>query len=50
MHFVSVLAIFKNEGMNIKEWIEHYIWQGIEHFYLINNDSTDNYKKILLPY
>lgn len=47
---LAVLAIFKNESMIIKEWIEHYIWQGVEHFYLINNDSSDNYLNIIQPY
>lgn len=38
---LSVMAIFKNETMNLKLWLEHYIWQGVEHFYLIDNDSND---------
>lgn len=49
-YFLSVLAIFKNEAMNIKEWIDHYLWQGVDHFYLINNGSTDEYKNILDQY
>ena len=47
---LAVLAIFKNESMIIKEWLEHHIWQGVEHFYLINNDSDDNYLEIIQPY
>ena len=43
MHNLSVLAMFKNEGMIIKDWIEHYLNEGIEHFYLIDNGSTDDY-------
>lgn len=46
----GVMAIFKNESMNLKVWIEHYLWQGVDHFYLINNNSTDDYMKILKPY
>lgn len=49
-YFLSCLAIFKNEAVNLREWIEHYLWQGVEHFYLINNGSTDNYKEVLEPY
>lgn len=48
--FLSIIAIFKNEGYVLEEWIKHHIWQGVEHFYLINNDSTDNYLEILQPY
>jgi hypothetical protein len=50
MFYLSVLAIFKNETMNLKLWIEHYIWQGAEHFYLIDNGSTDNPLDILQEY
>ena len=50
MHYLSVLAIFKNETMNLKVWIDHYIWQGVEHFYLIDNGSTDNPMEILQEY
>lgn len=47
---LCILAIFKNEAMNLDVWIRHYIWQGIDHFYLINNGSTDNYQDILKTY
>jgi glycosyltransferase involved in cell wall biosynthesis len=49
MTFV-VIAIFKNETKNLKEWINHYIWQGAEHLYLCDNESTDNPLEILQPY
>jgi len=47
---VSVIAIFKNETMNLKMWLEHYLWQGVDHFFLIDNGSTDDPHKILQPY
>ena len=50
MFYLSVLAIFKNETMNLKLWIEHYLWQGIEHFYLIDNGSDDTPLSILQEY
>lgn len=50
MYYLSVLSIFKNETMNLKIWIEHYLWQGVEHFYLIDNGSTDNPLNILQEY
>ena len=43
MYNLSVGAIFKNEEQGIKEWIEHYLNHGVEHFYLINDNSNDNY-------
>ena len=50
MNYLSILAIFKNETMNLKLWIDHYLWQGVEHFYLIDNDSDDNPLDILQEY
>ena len=47
---LSMLSIFKNETMNLKVWLEHYIFQGVEKFYLIDNDSNDNPLSILQPY
>ncbi len=46
----AVIAIFKNEAPYLKEWIEYNHIVGIEHFYLYNNNSTDEYMKILEPY
>lgn len=45
-----VIAIFKNETIDMKEWIEHYIWQGASHIYLADNESTDSPLTILQPY
>jgi glycosyltransferase involved in cell wall biosynthesis len=42
-----IAAIFKNESHILQEWIEHYIRWGAEHFYLVNDNSTDNYLEII---
>jgi len=47
---LSVGAIFKNESHSMKEWIEHYIHHGVEHFYLINDNSTDDFETVLKEY
>lgn len=39
---LGVLAIMKNESVNIDEWIEHYLWVGAHRIYLIDNGSTDD--------
>ena len=41
MHYLSILTIMKNEAMNLKIWIDHYIWQGVDHLYIIDNNSND---------
>ncbi len=41
---IGVLAIFKNEAMTIREWVDHYKWQGVNHILLLNNNSTDDFR------
>jgi len=50
MHKLSVGCLFRNEEHSIVEWIEHYLHHGVEHFYLINDDSDDSSCKLLEPY
>jgi len=40
----------KNEAKYINEFLQHYIKQEVEHFYIINNNSTDNISNILKNY
>lgn len=47
---LSVCAIFKNEAPYLKEWIEYHKLVGVDHFYLYNNGSEDNFQEILRPY
>jgi hypothetical protein len=47
---LAVVAIMKNEGPYLKEWIEYHRIVGVGKFYLYDNESTDNTKEILEPY
>ncbi|MCI0381510.1 MAG: glycosyltransferase family 92 protein [Chlamydiae bacterium] len=47
---VSICAIFRNEARFLKEWIEYHRIIGVDHFYLYNNLSEDNYLDELNPY
>ena len=47
---LSIMAIMKNEGPYIKEWLDYHILVGVEKFYLYDNESTDNTTEILKPY
>lgn len=49
-YYVSICAIFKNEAKYLKEWIDYHLIVGVDHFYLYNNYSDDNYEKVLKPY
>ena len=47
---VAVCAIFKNEAPYLKEWIEFNHIVGVDHFFLYNNNSEDDYEEIVEPY
>lgn len=47
---LTICAIFQNEAPYLTEWLEFHQRQGVQHFYLYNNNSTDNWEEILEPY
>jgi len=50
MYDLVVCAIFKNESHILDEWIQHYRQRGVDHIYLVNDFSSDNYTEILDRY
>src|SRR5688572_18214642 len=50
MKYLSMCAVLRNEALYLKEWLDFYIKQGVEHFYLYDNDSTDNGFEVVRPY
>ncbi len=49
-YYLAVCAIAKNEGPYFKEWIEWHHKQGVEKFYIYDNESTDDTRDVLEPY
>ncbi len=49
-HELAAVLIIKDEAVYIKEWIDYHLLVGIDHFYVYNNDSSDNLTEILKPY
>ena len=49
-YHISLILIFKNEAPYLKEWLEYHRMIGVDHFYLYQNNSTDNYQQIIQPY
>lgn len=49
-HYLAVCAIAKNEGPYFREWIEWHLSQGVEKFYIYDNESTDETRDVLEPY
>lgn len=49
-HYLAVCAIAKNEGSYFREWIEWHLSQGVEKFFVYDNESTDETRRELEPY
>ncbi|MCM1373071.1 MAG: glycosyltransferase family 92 protein [Bacteroides sp.] len=49
-YYLAICAISKDEGPYLKEWVEWHLKQGVEKFYIYDNESTDCTKEILAPY
>src|ERR1700733_4250019 len=47
---LAICAIFRDEAPYLKEWIEFHKLVGVEHFYLYNNCSEDDYSAVLQTY
>lgn len=50
LYFLSIGCIFKNESHSLVEWIKYYIRSGVQHFFMINDASTDSSVELLQPY
>ena len=47
---LAVVAIFKDEARLLREWVEYHRLAGVDHFWLYNNGSTDNWEETIEPY
>ncbi len=47
---IALVAIMKNEGDYIREWLDYHILLGIKKFYLYDNGSTDMTRVMIQPY
>ena len=50
LYDLAITAIFKDEAPYLKEWLDYHLLAGVEHFYVYNNNSSDDYEKVLAPY
>ena len=47
---LTITTLTKNSASYIKEWIEYHLMMGVDHFYILDNESTDDTYSVLLPY
>lgn len=48
--YLSVVAIVKNEGRYLREWLEFQRLMGADHVHLYDNGSTDNTDEVSAPF
>jgi hypothetical protein len=48
--YLDVCAIYRNEALNLREWIEFHRLVGAERFFLYDNGSIDEHLEVLVPY
>jgi hypothetical protein len=49
-HNLSFFLLVKNGAKYLNEWLAYHYSIGVEHFYIINDMSSDNIKEILDPW
>jgi|LakMenE01Jun11ns_1017448.scaffolds.fasta_scaffold9889569_1 hypothetical protein len=48
--YLAVVAVFRDEGPYLKEWLEFHLKAGVDHFFLFDNGSVDNGREVLAAY
>src|SRR6266705_5250077 len=49
-YYLAACAIFRNEAAYLEEWLNFHLGVGVEHFYLYENRSTDDFRTVLPPF
>ena len=47
---LTITTLTKHSASYIKEWIEYHLLIGVDHFFILDNESTDDVYSVLLPY
>lgn len=47
---LTIGTMFKNEAESLEEWLLHYLHRGVDHFYMINDKSNDEFMDIVTMY
>jgi hypothetical protein len=48
--YLSICAIYRDEGPYLQEWLEFHRLAGVECFFLYDNGSKDAHRQVLAPY
>lgn len=50
LYDLAVVAVMKNYSPYVREWLNYHLLAGVDHFYIYDNESSDNLKEVLKPY
>lgn len=50
VYYLAACLVFKDAASYLDEWIRFHQRVGIEHFYLYDNDSSDDYATVIQPF
>jgi hypothetical protein len=50
MHYLTACLIFRDAASYLDEWLRFHLLVGVEHFYLYDNDSSDDYLSVIQPF
>jgi len=42
-----LIGVFKNEALNLAEWIDSHVAEGVDRIVLVNNNSTDDFESAI---
>jgi len=48
--YLSAVTVFQNEAAHLDEWLAFNLLEGVEHFLLYDNFSTDDAREVLEPW
>jgi hypothetical protein len=48
--YLSICSIYRDHAEYLREWIEFHRLAGVERFFLYDNESKDDHRKVLAPY
>ncbi|UUX51276.1 glycosyltransferase family 92 protein [Nisaea acidiphila] len=49
-HYFTICAIFRDEARHLAEWMTFYELQGVDHFFLYDDQSVDDSKAAIQPW
>ena len=47
---LAAVSIMKNAAPYVEEWLDYHLLAGVNHFFIYDNESEDNFKEVLQPY